>query len=302
MPDSYPKITIITPCYNLGQYLEQTILSIINQNYPNLEYIVIDGGSTDNTVEIIEKYREHIAYWVSEPDEGIYHALQKGFEKSTGDIMAWLNADDMYHAGALMRVKTVFQQFPQIKWLTGFPSVYDEGGTMIVHPPGTFKKWSKYEVYLGHYQWIQQESTFWTRDLWEAAGGYITTQYKVAGDFELWLRFFRFERLYSVPTPIGGYRVRKEQLSRSKFAEYKHEIQTMIEQEPLDEATQKRVNKIKLLGRILNKTRAIDSYRLKRYYYQLFDYPYSVVFSNDSQTLSMNEDIDRVDFKLKMYQ
>ena len=94
---NFPKITIVTPSFNQGQYLEETILSVINQNYPNLEYIIIDGGSSDNSVEIIKKYEKHLAYWVSESDEGVCYAIQKGFQKSTGDLMAWINSDDMFH-------------------------------------------------------------------------------------------------------------------------------------------------------------------------------------------------------------
>ena len=84
---NYPKISIITPSYNQAKYLEQTMLSILDQNYPNLEYIVIDGGSTDGSIDIIKKYEDRLTYWVSEPDNGLYHALQKGFEKTTGEIV-----------------------------------------------------------------------------------------------------------------------------------------------------------------------------------------------------------------------
>ena len=98
--NNYPKISIVTPNYNGVKYLEQTIVSVLNQNYPNLEYIIIDGGSTDGSVEIIKKYESKLSYWVSEPDMGLYHAIQKGFEKSTGEIMAWINSDDMYVKGS----------------------------------------------------------------------------------------------------------------------------------------------------------------------------------------------------------
>ena len=102
MPDAnYPRISIVTPSYNQGQFIEQTIRSVLLQNYPNLEYIIIDGGSTDNTVETIEKYEQYITYWVSEPDRGQSHAINKGFARCTGEIMAWLNSDDLYLPSAL---------------------------------------------------------------------------------------------------------------------------------------------------------------------------------------------------------
>ena len=89
------KISVVTVCYNMAQYIETTIKSVLSQDYPNLEYIVIDGGSTDGTQQIIEKYKDQLAYYVSEPDNGMYDAINKGFSKATGDIIAWINADDV---------------------------------------------------------------------------------------------------------------------------------------------------------------------------------------------------------------
>src|SRR5688500_12214725 len=92
----YPRITIVTPNYNYGHFLEKAIVSVLDQQYPNLEYIIIDGGSTDNSIEIIRKYEKHLAYWISEPDKGMYDAINKGFSRATGEVMAWLNSDDTY--------------------------------------------------------------------------------------------------------------------------------------------------------------------------------------------------------------
>ena len=103
-----PKISIITPSYNQGQYIEQTIQSVLNQNYPNLEYIIIDGGSTDNTVEIIKKYEKQITYWVSEKDRGQSHAINKGIEKCTGVLFNWLNSDDYLEPGALHKIAETY--------------------------------------------------------------------------------------------------------------------------------------------------------------------------------------------------
>ncbi|WP_461485736.1 glycosyltransferase family 2 protein, partial [Pedobacter sp.] len=104
----WPKISIVTPSYNQGQYIEETILSILNQNYPNLEYIIIDGGSTDHTVEIIKKYEDRITYWVSEKDNGQSHAINKGFEKATGEIFAYLNSDDCYYPNTFWEIANTY--------------------------------------------------------------------------------------------------------------------------------------------------------------------------------------------------
>jgi glycosyltransferase involved in cell wall biosynthesis len=102
------KFSIVTPSYNQGQYLEKAILSVIEQDYPNLEYIIIDGGSTDNSLEIIKKYEKHLAYWVSEKDRGQSHAINKGFERASGDLFGWLNSDDYFAPDALKTVAEVY--------------------------------------------------------------------------------------------------------------------------------------------------------------------------------------------------
>ena len=218
----YPKITIVTPNYNLGAYLEHTILSVIGQGYPNLEYIIIDGGSTDNSLEIIKKYEKHLAYWVSEPDGGMYEAIQKGMERSTGEIMGWLNSDDMLLPRGLFTIAEIFNTFDDVAWVQGRPASFDEVGRLV--DVGLIKRWSKFHFYGGRYRWVQQESTYWRRELWEKAGGRLNTELKLAGDFDLWLRFFNHARLYTTSSFIGGFRFRTGQLSKSQYAAYEREV------------------------------------------------------------------------------
>lgn len=225
----YPKISIITPNFNGEKYLEETIKSVLSQNYPNIEYIIIDGGSTDGSVAIIRKYESQLAYWVSESDKGLYEAIQKGFDKSTGDVMAWINSDDMYHNKAFYTVAEIFKH-KDIKWLQGIPTVFDEKGRTVYVE--SLRRWSKLDYYLGNFKWIQQESVFWRRSLWEASGSKMDVSMKYAGDLDLWLRFFRHEKLYVTHALLGGFRQRSSgQLSAEFLNDYLEEAKTRIRHE-----------------------------------------------------------------------
>lgn len=129
---SLPKISIITPSYNQCEFIEETILSVISQNYENLEYIIMDGASTDNSVEIIRKYEKYLTYWVSEKDNGQTHAINKGFELATGDIIAWINSDDEYCDGALSAVSEYFENHPECNWLAGNILLMEASGRIYI--------------------------------------------------------------------------------------------------------------------------------------------------------------------------
>ena len=146
MLDSFPKISIVTPSYNQGKYIEQTIQSVLKQNYPNLEYIIIDGGSTDDTVEIIKKYEQQFAYWVSEPDKGQTDAINKGFAKCTGDIFNWINSDDYYEPGCFNKISSLFQN-PAINVVCGMEwSFHDEQPEVKTLNIGSIIKKNIYET------------------------------------------------------------------------------------------------------------------------------------------------------------
>src|SRR3989449_8900440 len=125
MVNSYPTISIVTPSYNQGAYLEKTILSVLNQEYPNTEYIVIDGGSTDNSLEIIKKNEKYLKYWVSEPDRGQSNAINKGFLHTTGDLLAWLNSDDYYMPGGLWALAPLGMANPKASAFVGAGRIID---------------------------------------------------------------------------------------------------------------------------------------------------------------------------------
>lgn len=235
MVPNLPKITIVTPSFNQGKYLEDTIISVLSQGYPNLEYIIIDGGSVDDSVSIIRKYEKQLAYWVSEKDDGLYHGLQKGFAKSTGEIMAWINADDMYHTKSLFMVAGIFEKFGQIHWIMGANTFFDESGHPFTFDDLAYaQRWSRARLLLCDGQFIQQESVFWRRSLWDQAGGYIHQNHSLAADFELWIRFFRYQRLYTTSFMLGGFRFRAEnQKSFNQRKEYLQQVAALKAEEKI---------------------------------------------------------------------
>lgn len=229
---NYPKISIVTPVYNQVQYLEQTILSIIKQGYPNLEYIIIDGGSTDGTVDMIRKYESHLAYWVSEPDKGMYHAIQKGFEHSTGEIMCWLNSDDVFFDKCLFAIADIFMHHPEIEWFSGKSASIDANGMIIGVDDLDSIRFCKYDFYLNRGFWVPQSSTIWRRSIWNKIGASLDTNLRLAGDFDLWLRFINIAPQYVANTLIGTYRLREGQLSQM-MDKYMLEVQQSIANNPL---------------------------------------------------------------------
>src|SRR5688572_29436513 len=232
-----PRISIVTPSFNQGAYLEETLRSVLDQNYPDLDYVVVDGGSTDNSVDVITRYAPRLSSWVSEKDNGQYDAINKGFARTDGEVMAWLNSDDKYTPWALTVVGEIFEKFPEIQWLTSlFPIHWDRRGVAI--------RCLKIEGYTrrGFFRgenvprdgarlttsFIQQESTFWRRSLWDRVGGKIDASLALAGDLELWAKFYGHADLYGVATPLGGFRMHGDQKTAHRMAAYVKESMDVL--------------------------------------------------------------------------
>lgn len=224
---SMPLISIVTVVYNGAEFLEETILSILKQSYSNIEYIIIDGNSTDETLNIIKKYDNQIDYWLSEPDSGMYEALSKGFSYATGDIFAWLNADDLYYSYSLEVVANIFLNNRNVQWLTGVNSHIDTNSVMInvSCPQVYFQYFIKHGYYNGKIlEFIQQESTFFKASLYKTVQ--LSNKLKLAADYDLWIQFAKYQRLYTVKTILASFRIHQGQKSED-LIKYQKECESV---------------------------------------------------------------------------
>lgn len=200
MPDGkpWPRITVITPSFNQGRFIEETLLSVLQQGYPNLEYIVIDGGSKDHTVEILRKYEHALTYWVSEPDRGQSHALNKALSRATGDIIGWLNSDDLYTEGCFESVIEAFSGSPD--------TVLVCGNRILLDANSEVSGWSRLPAFdpevTGYV--IASETSFWSRKA--TAGIEFKENLHFAMDQEFFCRLYNVGKLVKLDSYLGYFR------------------------------------------------------------------------------------------------
>jgi glycosyltransferase involved in cell wall biosynthesis len=222
---SVPSLSIITPSYNQGAYLEDTLRSVLNQRYPRLEYIVVDGGSTDDSVQIIRGYESELAYWVSERDDGQVEAINKGLQRATGDIVAFINSDDTYLPGAFQAVSDFFNRHPDCDWLCGDTVVFGEGHeTKLVRARVPR---SAAQCLSWAYQ-APQPGMFWKRAL--LRGGF-NPRWRYCFDHEFYVRLLLAgHRCQHLPVPLATYRLHASSKTVAEASRFDTEFDQIAEQ------------------------------------------------------------------------
>lgn len=206
-----PTISIVTCSFRQARFLDATMRSVLNQNYPGLEYLLVDGGSQDGSVDIIRRHADRLAYWVSEPDKGQTDALIKGFDRASGEVQGWLCSDDLLLPSALHTVGRFFADHPHIDFIYGDALWIDAAGRYL-----RAKKemsWSRF-VYLFDHNYLPQPSCFWRRSLYQQVGG-LDRSWNLAMDSDLWLRFAQHSKPHHLSQYLSCMRFYPEQKTRA---------------------------------------------------------------------------------------
>jgi glycosyltransferase involved in cell wall biosynthesis len=223
-------ISIVTCSFQQGKFLEATIRSVLGQSYPNLEYLIVDGGSRDESVEIIQRYADQLAYWVCEPDEGQTHALIKGFNRSHGEIMGWLCSDDLLLPGALQTVAEFFSAHPEVDAAYGDSLWIDDNSNYIrCKREMPFYRF----VFFYDHNYVPQPSMFWRRRLYDAVGG-LNKHFNFAMDTDLWERFSARGKIAYIPKYLSCMRFYSEQKTMKLHSESLREDAVIRTRSPLE--------------------------------------------------------------------
>jgi glycosyltransferase involved in cell wall biosynthesis len=248
--ERFPKVSVVTPSFNQGPYLRETLASLVDQRYPNLELIVMDGGSTDESLEVIRSFEGHLAHWESERDRGQAHAINKGLERATGEVLCWLNSDDVLLPGALNAVAYAFSAHEDWDWISA-PSL--KFGERLHEISG------RYELPRDRVEWlvhcpISQPSTFWRRSLYERHGG-LDESFHYALDYEYWVRFvFGGAVLHFVDRPLSAYRLHEVSKTVAQAEKFKTEEARLREKRGAALTAQESAR----LARLLSRSEAVE--------------------------------------------
>ncbi|WP_288407140.1 carbamoyltransferase C-terminal domain-containing protein [uncultured Herbaspirillum sp.] len=258
---NYPTISIVTPSYGQGEFIEHTLRSVLDQNYPALEYYVQDGGSKDDTVQILQRYADRLDGWESARDNGQSHAINLGLARTSGDIMAWLNSDDFLMPGALARVADFFDRHPDVDVVYGDRLICDEQGQEI----GRWVMPSHDDNVLSWADFIPQETMFWRRRIWEKAGGKIDESFRFAMDWDLLMRFREAGAKFAhIPAFLGVFRVHSQQKTSAVIHEIGIQEMNRIRERVLGRVPTRREIR-KSIRPYLLRHLAVDMwYRIKR--------------------------------------
>jgi glycosyltransferase involved in cell wall biosynthesis len=216
--DIFPKITVITPSYNQAEFLERTIKSVIDENYPNLEYIIIDGGSTDGSVEIIRKYEKYLSYWVSEKDHGQSHAINKGLRMATGDWIAWQNSDDIYYPGAFSAVAKAVQTHPDVELIIGDMNLINEHDEVIrtfLYANVNFRELAAEGMILSN------QVAFWKKTVQNKVG-FLDETLHFGFDYDWFLRLTKITPAFSTNKLLGAFRIQPDAKTQVNKTENLH--------------------------------------------------------------------------------
>lgn len=244
----FPRITVVTPSFNQAAYLERTIRSVLDQGYPNLEYIIVDGGSNDGSINIIRRYEDRLAWWVSEPDRGQTDAINKGLRRATGEWVAWQNSDDIYYPGAFHDVAAAAARHPETDLIIGDIMLIDEQDRQLrnicyVKP--------SYNALLAEGMLIANQAAFWRRSLQEKIG-LLDEEFHCSFDYEWFLRLSRHTESVHVARVWGALRLHGETKTSTQAQRFQEENRRILAGRAMP-AWQKRVYKLRRLALMLGR-------------------------------------------------
>lgn len=223
----WPRVSIVTPSFNQGAFIEETIRSVLQQSYPHIEYIIIDGGSSDGTVEIIRKYERRLAFWASEPDEGQADALRRGFALARGEILAYLNADDVYTPRTVETAVSTFRNDPDLALVHGDSAIINASGDKIGHKRGGEGAYLPYFLHMVNP--ISQPSAFWRRADYEAIGG-VDSQLHYIVDYDLWSRMgLTGKKIRHIAADLSLFRIHAASKTRQSMLPFEQERLQLVQ-------------------------------------------------------------------------